>query len=190
MRFVKFGLLSGFAALVALGSIDSAEAGSKWKWRYYEAYPEYESFYPGPIFIPPPRYLRKYNRYSAYENDYYDDDFDPDYYEPRYAPPGPPKKKMKKKVQPAPQASKPSTTTTTKKTVTTTKKPQTQQAQKKPTSITCDKASKIVAGYGFSSVKPSTCQGKEYAFDATRDGSSYVIKMSSANGELTQVKKQ
>ncbi|MBL8907254.1 MAG: hypothetical protein JNM20_11305 [Rhizobiales bacterium] len=188
MRGLKLGLLSGFVALVAFGSVDSAEAGSKWKWRYYDYYPEYESFYPGPIFIPPPRYLRKYNRYSAYEDEY--DDFDPDYYEPRYAPPGPPKKKVKKPQQ-TPQASKPSTTTTTKKAATTTKKPQTQQqAQKKPTSITCDKASSIVAGYGFSSVKPSTCEGKEYAFAATRDGANYVIKMSSANGELTQVKKQ
>ena len=185
MRLMKLGLLSGFAALVALGSMDSAEAGSKWKFRYYDAYPDYESFYPGPIFIPPPRYLRQYDRYSSYEDDYYDDEFDPDYYEPRYAPPGPPKKKLKR-TQPAPQVSKPSTTT--KKTAT--KQPQTKQAQKKPASITCDRASKIVAGYGFSSVKASTCQGKEYAFAATRDGSSYVIKMSSASGELTQVKKQ
>jgi hypothetical protein len=184
MRLLKLGLLSGFAALVAIGSIDSAEAGQKWKFRYYDAYPEYESFYPGPIFIPPPRYLRQYNRYSSYDDDY-DDEFDPDYYEPRYAPPGPPKKKLKKS-QPAPQASNPSTT----KKKTATKQPQTQQAQKKPASITCDRASKIVAGYGFSSVKASTCQGKEYAFAATRDGSSYVIKMSSASGELTQVKKQ
>ncbi|MFO0990988.1 MAG: hypothetical protein U1E67_03545 [Hyphomicrobiales bacterium] len=183
MRSVKLGLLSGFAALVAFGAVDNAEAGSRWKYRYYDYYPDYESFYPGPIFIPPPRYY-KYNRYSAYEDDY-DDDYDPEYYEPQYAPPGAPKKKLKR-TQPAPQVYKPSTT---KKKVTT-KQPQTQQAQKKPTSITCDKASKIVAGYGFSAVKPSTCQGKEYAFAATRDGASYVIKMSSASGELTQVKKQ
>lgn len=182
MRSVKLGLLSGFAALVALGAMDSAEAGSRWKFRYYDYYPEYESFYPGPIFIPPPRYY-KYNRYSAYEEDY-DDDYDPEYYEPQYAPPGAPKKKLKRTQ---PQTSKPSTTT--KKKVTT-KQPQTQQSQKKSASITCDKASKIVAGYGFSAVKPSTCQGKEYAFAATRDGANYIIKMSSANGELTQVKKQ
>src|SRR5690606_33918023 len=109
MRSVRLGLLSGFAALVALGAMDSAEAGSRWKFRYYDAYPEYESFYPGPIFIPPPRYY-KYNRYSAYEDDYDDDEFDPDYYEPQYAPPGAPKKKLKRS-QPVPQASKPSTTT-------------------------------------------------------------------------------
>ena len=183
MRLLKLGLLSGFAALVALGSIDSAEAGSKWKFRYYDAYPEYESFYPGPIYIPPRRYLRQYDRYSSYEDDDYGDEFDPDYYQPQYAPPPSSKKKLKKAQ---PQASKPSTT----KKKTATKQPQTQQSQKKPASITCDKASKIVAGYGFSAVKASTCQGKEYAFAATRDGASYVIKMSSASGELTQVKKQ
>ena len=74
MRLLKLGLLSGFAALVAIGSIDSAEAGQKWKFRYYDAYPEYESFYPGPIFIPPPRYLRQYDRYSSYDDDYDDED--------------------------------------------------------------------------------------------------------------------
>jgi len=182
MRFLKLGLLSGFAALIALGSAENADAGSKWKFRYYDAYPEYESFYPGPIFIPPPRYYRQYDRYSAYEDDY-DDEFDPDYYEPRYAPP-PPRKKIKK-APPAPQAAKPSTTK--KKTVT--KKP-VQTQTKKATAISCDRASKIVTGYGFSSVKASSCQGKEYAFAATRDGKNYVIKMSAANGELTQVQKQ
>jgi hypothetical protein len=70
------------------------------------------------------------------------------------------------------------------------KKPTTQPQAKKTGAITCDKASKIVSGYGFSAVKPSTCEGKEYAFAATRDGKNYVIKMSSANGELTQVQKQ
>ena len=75
MRSLKLGLLSGVAALVALGAMDTAEAGSRWKFRYYDAYPEYESFYPGPIFIPPPRYY-KYNRYSAYEDDYDVDKYD------------------------------------------------------------------------------------------------------------------
>ena len=84
----------------------------------------------------------------------------------------------------APQASKPSTK---KKTVT---KATPQQQAKKQASISCDRASKIVTGYGFTSVKASSCQGKEYAFAGTRDGNNYVIKMSSANGELTQVKKQ
>jgi len=180
MRLLKLGLLSGFAALIALGSVESADAGSRWKFRYYDYYPEYESFYPGPVYIPPPRYMRKYNRYSAYEDDWDDEEFDPDYYQPQYVPP---KRKVKK--APAPQVSKPSTTK--KKTVA---KQPVQSQTKKQTSISCDKGSKIVAGYGFSSVKASSCEGKEYAFAATRDGKNYVIKMSSASGELTQVKKQ
>lgn len=64
------------------------------------------------------------------------------------------------------------------------------QGKKQNASMSCERASKILDGYGFSSVKASNCEGKENAFAATRDGKSYVIKMSSANGELTQVKKQ
>ena len=47
MRLVKLGLLSGFAALVALGSMDSAEAGSRWKSGITTSYPEYESILSG-----------------------------------------------------------------------------------------------------------------------------------------------
>ena len=53
----------------------------------------------------------------------------------------------------------------------------------------CDKAEKIVSGYGFTSVKPTTCTGQVFAFNATRSGKAYVIKLSSASGELTEVKK-
>ena len=72
----------------------------------------------------------------------------------------------------------------------TTAAKQQSQGKKQNASISCERASKILDGYGFSSVKASNCEGKEYAFAATRDGKSYVIKMSSANGELIQVKKQ
>ena len=181
MRWLKLSLASVLAAFIAVLSVGTAEAGWRWKLRYVDPYPEYETYYPGPIYIPPPRYKRQYERYSSYDDDY--DDFDPDYYEPEYVPP---KKKMKK-----PQKSQKPAITKQK----TAKKPTTQKQAtvpqaKKTGAISCDKASKIVAGYGFSAVKPSTCQGKEYAFAATRDGKNYVIKMSSANGELTQVQKQ
>jgi hypothetical protein len=55
--------------------------------------------------------------------------------------------------------------------------------------MSCDKAEKIVSGYGFTSVKPTTCTGQVFAFNATRSGKAYVIKLSSASGELTEVKK-
>ena len=57
------------------------------------------------------------------------------------------------------------------------------------TGMSCDKAEKIVSGYGFTSVKPTTCTGQVFAFNATRSGKAYVIKLSSASGELTEVKK-
>jgi hypothetical protein len=55
--------------------------------------------------------------------------------------------------------------------------------------MSCEKAEKIVSGYGFTSVKPTACSGQVFAFNATRSGKSYVIKLSSASGELTEVKK-
>jgi hypothetical protein len=55
--------------------------------------------------------------------------------------------------------------------------------------MSCDKAGEIVSGYGFTSVKPTTRTGQVFAFNATRSGKAYVIKLSSASGELTEVKK-
>ena len=55
--------------------------------------------------------------------------------------------------------------------------------------MSCDKAGEIVSGYGFTSVKPTACTGQVFAFNATRSGKAYVIKLSSASGELTEVKK-
>ena len=46
--------------------------------------------------------------------------------------------------------------------------------------LSCDKATSVVSGYGFSSVTPSSCTGKVYAFNATRDGKSFAIKLDSA----------
>lgn len=55
--------------------------------------------------------------------------------------------------------------------------------------LSCEKATSVVSGYGFSSVTPSSCSGKVYAFNATRDGKSFAIKLDAASGELTEVKK-
>jgi hypothetical protein len=55
--------------------------------------------------------------------------------------------------------------------------------------LSCEKATSVVTGYGFSGVTPSSCSGKVYAFNATRDGKSFAIKLDSASGELTEVKK-
>jgi hypothetical protein len=62
-------------------------------------------------------------------------------------------------------------------------------ASKADSGLSCEKATSVVSGYGFSSVTPSSCSGKVYAFNATRDGKSFAIKLDPASGELTEVKK-
>ena len=56
-------------------------------------------------------------------------------------------------------------------------------------SLSCDKATAVVTGFGFSEVKAATCSGMTYAFNAVRDGKPYVVKLDAASGELTEVKK-
>lgn len=55
--------------------------------------------------------------------------------------------------------------------------------------LTCEKATSVVSGYGFSSVTPASCSGKVYAFNAQRDGKTFAIKLDPKSGELTEVKK-
>jgi len=175
----------------------AAEAGSRWRF-----------LNPGYYFYdPPPRdfYADDYD-----DEEYYDDDerplayYDPDddYYEPRYEGEEPvyiaPKKKKTVKAAPAPKpVVKKSVASTEKKAVTASvasvEKKAVTSAEKKTASaapgMSCEKAGQIVSGYGFTSVKPTTCTGQVFAFNATRSGKAYVIKLSSASGELTEVKK-
>jgi hypothetical protein len=55
--------------------------------------------------------------------------------------------------------------------------------------LTCESATQVVAGFGFSSVEASSCSGKIYAFNAKRGGKSFAIKLDPASGQLTEVKK-
>jgi hypothetical protein len=59
-----------------------------------------------------------------------------------------------------------------------------------PGGVSCDKAIKIVGGYGFSEVKPTTCTGDIFAFAAMRGGKAYDILLSAKNGALTEVKRR
>jgi hypothetical protein len=63
------------------------------------------------------------------------------------------------------------------------------QDGKAPAGLSCEKAGSVVSGYGFSQVTPSSCSGKVYAFNATRDGKSFAIKLDPRSGALTDVKK-
>ncbi|MFM8747228.1 MAG: hypothetical protein ACKOED_11265 [Aestuariivirga sp.] len=55
--------------------------------------------------------------------------------------------------------------------------------------MSCEQATSVVSGFGFSSVEAANCSGKLYAFNAKRDGKSFVIKLDPASGELKEVKK-
>jgi hypothetical protein len=184
----------------------AAEADSRWRF-----------LNPGYYFYdPPPRDFYAYEYDDEDEDYYYDDDerplayYDPDedYYEPRYRGEEPvyiaPKKKAKKTVKAVPvpkPVAKKSMAATQKKAVTSTETKSVASVEKKAVAplekktaaaasgMSCDKAGQIVAGYGFTSVKPATCTGQVFAFNATRSGKAYVIKLSSASGELTEVKK-
>jgi len=182
----------------------SAEAGSRWRF-----------LNPGYYFYdPPPRdfYADEYDDDEYYEDDerpltYYEPD--DEYYEPRYEGEEPvyiaPKKK-KKIVKAAKPAEKKAVASTKKKAVTSPETKSVASVEKKAVTsvekktvekktasaaagMSCDKAGQIVSGYGFTSVKPTACTGQIFAFNATRSGKAYVIKLSSASGELTEVKK-
>lgn len=175
----------------------AAEAGSRWRFLHPEYY----------FYNPPPRdfYADDYGDDEYYADDerplaYYDPD--DDYYEPRYQGEEPvyiaPKKKKTAKAVPAAKpVVKKSVASTEKKavmsSVASVEKKAVVPAEKKTASVvpgmSCDKAGQIVSGYGFTSVKPTACTGQVFAFNATRSGKAYVIKLSSASGELTEVKK-
>ena len=87
-----------------------------------------------------------------------------------------------------PKVTKPKVQTETK--TASVAKPVTTPAVKsaKP-AIGCSNAADIVAGYGFSGVKPKSCTGASYTFNAARAEKAYVITLSSSTGEITDVKK-
>ena len=168
---IRLGLIAAALVALTMAFASGADADSRWKFRYYNYDPDYD-FYYGPEYVPQPRYYRYFRRDQPgydYNNDDQDYAYDPDYYEPEYVPP---RKKRKAYVEP-PIDSKP-------------KAP----AAKKATAISCAKAGEIVSGYGFKSVQQVSCSGQIYAFNATRDGKPFTIKLSAASGELTEVKKR
>ena len=196
-RLISLAALAAIAGTIVTTS--AAEAGSRWIPRFFQ--PDYYTYYPRPLDL----YSSDFDDEEYYEDDerplaYYDPD--DDYYEPRYRAEDDepvyiaPKKKKTVKAVPAPVTKpvvKKSVAVTEKKTVVTTEKKAVASVEKKTvpatTGMSCDKAEKIVSGYGFTSVKPTTCTGQIFAFNATRSGKAYVIKLSSASGELTEVKK-
>lgn len=168
----RLGLITAAVLCGTMAFASYADAGSRMKFRYYAYDPDYDYYY-GPEYLPEPNYYRYFRRdrpaYRSDDNDDEDYAYEPDYYEPEYLPP------RKRKTYAKPPSQLPS---------------RTQAAKKKPTSITCAKAGQIVSGYGFKGVETVTCKGQVYAFNATRDGKPFSVKLNSASGELTEVKKR
>lgn len=119
-------------------------------------------------------------------------DFDESYYEPQPAPP-PKAKKKATETPPKPSAASGTASTGEASPSATTKTASQPKAEtstaKAAAGLSCEKAASIIAGYGFSDVAPARCAGKVYAFNAKRDGKSFAIKLDSASGQLSEVKK-
>lgn len=187
--FVRSVCLCGTAILVVLACEGAARAGSN----NGDAPPVYEDDYSGPPIIrriPGLRLLFGDPTTSGDNGAVLDGDkkkkknsqFDDSYYEPEPAPVA----KPKAVTPPAtPAASKPpADPALPQKTA--------NAAPAQPLAdgpLSCEKATAVVAGFGFSSVEASSCSGKLYAFNAKRGGKNFAIKLDPASGQLTEVKK-
>lgn len=182
---VMRGLSLFGVALLALGhDADAASAGSEKR----EAPSVYDDTYTGPPVIRRIPGVRILFGDSVLEDEEFDDgqkkkkkkQLDESYYEP--APAAPAKPKV---VKPPPKAAAtpPANPALPQKAAASPAKPLPEGP------LSCEKATSVVSGYGFSSVEASTCSGKLYAFNAKRGGNSFAIKLDPASGELTEVKK-
>ncbi|WP_421693830.1 hypothetical protein [Aestuariivirga sp.] len=113
--------------------------------------------------------------------------FDDRYYEPEIPPP-PPRSNAKPKTTAA-KTAKPATGTAAAKQAPQKTTAANQKLASSTGTLSCEKATSVVSGYGFSSVEAASCSGKVYAFKAQRGGNSFAIKLDSGSGELTEVKK-
>lgn len=203
--FVRAFTLS-LATLLIFGlAAETAQADHRK--RHRRVYVE-EDYYPGPAFIREVPGLRIFfGDYALSEEEFdqlygtgsrrdrYDRGYDERYYEPEPLPPrrrsaSPEQQNRKKTVtKPAKPSSAQETASAVTGKQTDQKKALRKSAPAAASALSCEKATSVVTGYGFSSVTPSSCNGKVYAFNATRDGKSFAIKLDAASGELTEVKK-
>lgn len=162
---------------------------------YYEEMPYYY----------PQRYFRYfYIPREEYRDDEFDE-FDEGYYDPSMEPPvvkrkpaakkktafkepakkAPAKKMAAVEYPPLKSAAKPTIPPSDAKPV----KKAAPAAKPAAGALSCDKATGIVTGFGFTDVKPAVCTGQFYSFNAARDGRPFTIKLNARSGELTEVKK-
>lgn len=215
---IRLAILAAAAAggFFLTGAPEPAEAGSR---IHLNLYPPFVHVRPRD-YRPPHYYYYDEDPYEEYAEDYYDEDFDtgPYYDEPPpplkrrvkprtvyqdpYFDEEPVVKTKKKKKKPveanvAPQKKPSKSTQTAAKPVQKPAKPtqtaaasQSSSAPLGASKVSCDKARQIVGDYGFSNIESKACAGSVYSFSAQRDGKTFAIKVSSLNGELTEVKRQ
>jgi len=177
--------LSGVALLALAAMGNSAYAGGN----HGEPPPVYEQDYSGPPIIrniPGLRILFSDRTGGENPSDKKKQKIDETYYEPQPVPSGKPKA-----VKPPPaKATAPATTKTTTNPALPQKTAATAPAAPLAEGpLSCEKATEVVSGFGFSSVEASICAGKFYAFNAKRGGKNFAIKLDPSSGQLTEVKK-
>ena len=197
-------VISASVAAMLAASLLAVDAQADHRKRHRQAR-NYDYYYAGPEVvrgIPGIRLL--FGDYALTEEEFdalygdETDNFDESYYEPQPIAPVKPRNRPQKKTTATRKTATQDdvTTASVSKTVEPVSKdkadvaaPGKVDAAADSGKISCDKAGSIVSGYGFSSVSPTSCKGKVYAFNATRDGKSFTIKLDAASGELTEVKK-
>ena len=195
--FVR-GLTVSVATLVAAGlATASAEADHRKKHR--RAMVE-DHYYGPPGFVRVVPGIRLFfGDYGLTEEEYRElygdrgseDRFDESYYEPEPAQPVKKKKKATASATQKPSSSSDEQTAS----ITSGNDFSSKSASNSAAAVTssgmlsCEKATSVVSGYGFSSVTAESCKGKVYAFNASRDGKNFAVKLDPASGELTEVKK-
>jgi hypothetical protein len=195
-RHLTFSLAAVMAATLSAGT---AEADHRRKFRNA---PAYDRYYAGPRFIQEVPGVRLFFGDYGLTEEEFDrlygtrGEFDEGYYEPEVVTPRKSHKKVKKTAsKPAPTGEKPDQAAPDaeeadpKKSATSTATDSTTKQKAASPAVNCGKAESIITGYGFSGVKPQSCTGKVYAFNATRGGRNFAIKLDPATGELTEVKK-
>ncbi|MFO1132037.1 MAG: hypothetical protein U1E16_08515 [Hyphomicrobiales bacterium] len=187
--FIRAISLLGLALLAGAGFSGPGQAGGN----HGEPPPVYEQEYSGPPIIrriPGLRILFGDRTISEDETGQTDGGkkkkkkIDETYYEPQPAQPAKPKVVKPPPPKTATSPASPANPALPQKTAAVT-------SGKAPGDgpLTCESATQVVAGFGFSSVEASSCSGKIYAFNAKRGGKSFAIKLDPASGELTEVKK-
>jgi hypothetical protein len=189
-RSILLALSAGLTAVLLAGQ---AHAGNYLQVPFFEPTTIYD--YDGdPAFAP----VRRFYRYLGLSQDEmtpeqfdrtHASDFDESYYVPQYTPPKPARlNQQEASLAPPPPVDHRQATATTKL-ASTRAGTATTATGKTSLALTCTQATTVVEGYGFTAVKPASCKGKVYAFNATRDGNSFAIRLDATSGELTEVKK-